>query len=97
MDLPRNKTAEQLRLIASKGGVVGIYFMPFLNPTSVATPEDVVAHLEHAVNVCGENYGCIGTDGGTTAVDDMAAYRARTRAEIAAHKAAGGRRHRREP
>src|SRR3546814_9557842 len=30
VDLPRNKTDEELRLVASKGGFVGIYFMPFL-------------------------------------------------------------------
>ena len=29
-DLPRNKTDEQLRKLADKGGVVGIYFMPYL-------------------------------------------------------------------
>lgn len=88
-DLPRNKTDEELRLVASRGGFVGIYFMPFLSPDSVAEPEDVVAHIDHAVNVCGEDHVGIGTDGGTTAVDDMAAYRARTRAEIAERRAAG--------
>ena len=30
-DLPRNKTDEELRLVAEKGGFIGIYFMPFLN------------------------------------------------------------------
>ena len=88
-DLPRNKTDEELRLVASRGGFVGIYFMPFLSPDSVAEPEDVVAHIDHAVNVCGEDHVGIGTDGGTTAVDDMAAYRARTRAEIAERRASG--------
>ena len=29
------------------------------------------------MNVCGEDHVGIGTDGGTTAIDDMAAYRAR--------------------
>ena len=88
-DLPRNKTDEELRAVADRGGFVGIYFMPFLNPRSVATPEDVVAHIDHAVNVCGEGHVGIGTDGGTTAVDDMAAYRARIRQEIAERRAAG--------
>ena len=36
-DLPRNKTDEELRLVADGGGFVGIYFMPFLNPTGHAT------------------------------------------------------------
>lgn len=88
-DLPRNKTDEELRLVASKGGFVGIYFMPFLDPQSRATADDVVAHIDHAVNVCGEDHVGIGTDGGTTAIDDMAAYRARIAREIADRKAAG--------
>lgn len=88
-DMPRNKTDEELRLVASKGGFVGIYFMPFLNPSSVASAADVVAHIEHAVKICGEDHVGIGTDGGTTAVDDMAAYRAAIRQEIAERKAAG--------
>jgi membrane dipeptidase len=48
--------------------------MPFLNLSGHATPEDVVAHIEHALKVCGEDHVGIGTDGGTTAIDDMAAY-----------------------
>ncbi|MGE0180008.1 MAG: dipeptidase [Sphingomonas sp.] len=88
-DLPRNKTDEELRLVGERGGFVGIYFMPFLSPDSVAEPEDVVAHIDHAVNICGEDHVGIGTDGGTTGVDDMAAYRARIREEIAERRAAG--------
>lgn len=88
-DLPRNKSDEELRLLAERGGFVGIYFMPFLSPDSVASADDVVAHIDHAVNVCGEDHVGIGTDGGTTAVDDMAAYRARAREEIAERRAAG--------
>jgi membrane dipeptidase len=41
--------------------------MPFLNPTSHATADDVVAHIEHAVDVCGEDHVGIGTDGPVTA------------------------------
>ena len=29
--------------------------MPFLNPSGHATAADVVAHLEHAIDVCGED------------------------------------------
>ena len=88
-DLPRNKTDAELRGVAQRGGFVGIYFMPFLNATSAATPEDVVAHIDHAVNVCGEDHVGIGTDGGTTGIDDWPAYRLRARQEIADRKAAG--------
>jgi membrane dipeptidase len=89
VDLPRNKTDEELRLVASRGGFVGIYFMPFLSPDSVAEAADVVAHIDHAVNVCGEDHVGIGTDGGTTGIDDMAAFRAAMRAEVAERRAAG--------
>jgi membrane dipeptidase len=88
-DLPRNKSDEELRLVAERGGFVGIYFMPFLSPDSVATAQDVVAHIDHAVNICGEDHVGIGTDGGTTGVDDMAAYRFKVRQEIAERRAAG--------
>lgn len=88
-DLPRNKSDAELRLVADRGGFVGIYFMPFLNPRSVASAADVVAHIEHAIKVCGEDHVGIGTDGGTTAVDDMIAYRAAIAREVAARQAAG--------
>ena len=74
VDLPRNKTDEELRLVAGHGGFVGIYFMPFLDRTGHATAADVVAHIKHAVNVCGEDHVGIGTDGGTTPIDDLQAY-----------------------
>lgn len=76
VDVPRNKTDEELRLVASKGGFVGIYFMPFINKTSHATADDVVAHIDHAVNVCGEDAVGIGTDGTVTAIDDLKGYMA---------------------
>lgn len=88
-DLPRNKTDEELRLVASRGGFVGIYFMPFLSADSNASAADVIAHIDHAVNVCGEDHVGIGTDGPITGVDDMAAYRRRIRTQVARRKAAG--------
>jgi len=88
-DLPRNKTDEELRLVADAGGFIGIYFMPFLNPTGHASAADVVAHLEHAVNVCGEDHVGIGTDGSVTQIDDLEAYQAVLAQEIADRRAAG--------
>jgi membrane dipeptidase len=88
-DVPRNKSDEELRLVASRGGFVGIYFMPFLVRSSVAHAEDVVAHIDHAVNVCGEDHVGIGTDGGTSAVDDMAGFRAAIARQVADRKARG--------
>ena len=88
-DLPRNKSDEELRLVASRGGFVGIYFMPFLSSGPNAGAADVVAHLDHAVNVCGEDHVGIGTDGPVTGVSDMAAYRRRIATEVALRKKMG--------
>jgi membrane dipeptidase len=88
-DLPRNKTDEELRLVAEKGGFVGIYFMPFLALDGQAHATDVVAHIEHALNVCGEDHVGIGTDGGTTQIDDLKAYAAALAKENAERRAAG--------
>jgi len=81
-DLPRNKTDAELRGVAEKGGFVGVYFMPYLNLSGHAHAEDVVAHIEHAVKVCGEDHVGIGTDGSITAIDDLEAYRSHLEAEI---------------
>ena len=88
-DLPRNKTDEELRLVASRGGFVGIYFMPFLNTSGHARAADVVEHIDHAVNVCGEDHVGIGTDGPVTAIDDLDAYRATLAEHVALRRQAG--------
>jgi membrane dipeptidase len=89
VDLPRNKTDAELKLVADKGGFVGIYFMPFLNPKGIVTADDVVAHIEHAVKVCGEDAIGIGTDGSVTQIDDLDAYRAVLAREIEERRKAG--------
>lgn len=63
-DHPRNRTDAELRAMAEKGGVAGIYFMPFLNAGRQATAADVIRHLEHMIDVAGEDHVSIGTDGG---------------------------------
>jgi membrane dipeptidase len=88
-DLPRNKTDEELRLVASKGGFVGIFFMPFLRLDGHSHAEDVVAHLEHAINVCGEDHVGIGTDGDATEIDDLPGYSAHLAKEVADRAKAG--------
>jgi membrane dipeptidase len=89
VDLPRNKTDAELRLVAERGGFVGIFFMPFLHPAGRTRAEDVVRHIEHAVNVCGEDHVGLGTDGSATPVDDLERYRGRLAKEVAARKQAG--------
>lgn len=88
-DLPRNKTDEELRLVAEKGGFVGVYFMPFLNLSGHALAEDVVAHIDHGVKVCGEDHVGIGTDGSVTQIDDLGAYQTALAAEHADRVAKG--------
>ena len=68
-DLPRNKTDEELRRLADKGGVMGIYFMPFLRTTGQPTSADLIGHIEHAVNVAGVDHVGLGTDGGISGIE----------------------------
>jgi len=67
-DHPRSKSDDVLRSVADKGGVVGIYLMPFLNASGPATANDLLRHIEHAVNVCGEDHVGIGSDQSITPV-----------------------------
>jgi membrane dipeptidase len=64
---PRNRTDAELRAMADKGGVAGIYFMPYLRVGFQPTAADVIRHLEHAMNVAGEDHVSIGSDGGISA------------------------------
>lgn len=72
VDVPRNTEDASLRALAVRGGVAGIYFMPFLRASGQQHAQDVVRHLEHAVNVCGEDHVGLGTDGNIprTQLDD---------------------------
>jgi membrane dipeptidase len=63
VDVPRNTHDRELKALADRGGVVGIYFMPFLRASGQPHAEDLIRHLEHAVNICGEDHVGLGTDG----------------------------------
>lgn len=76
---PRSKDDEELRAAADKGGVIGIYLMPFLSPGRVPTVDDVMAHVEHALDVCGEDHVGIGSDLSITPIDGSDEYRAKHR------------------
>lgn len=88
-DLPRNKSDATLRKLADRGGVVGIYLMPYLRMQGQPMASDVVAHIEHALKVCGEDHVGIGTDGAIGAVDLSAKYKADFAAEIASRRTRG--------
>lgn len=62
-DNPRNQWDIELKACADKGGVVGIFWTPFLVANGHATSVDLLRHMNHAVNVCGEDHIAIGTDG----------------------------------
>jgi len=76
VDVPRNKTDEELKLVADKGGYIGIYFVMFVAAGRVATVDDVVAHIKHAINVCGADHVGIGTDYGIVDPGEEKAVRA---------------------
>jgi membrane dipeptidase len=88
-DLPRNKSDRELRLVAEKGGFVGIYFMPFLAIGRQPMALDLVAHIEHAIKICGEDHVGLGTDGSVCAIDDMPAYMRDLDKEVQQRRAAG--------
>ncbi|MYH39435.1 MAG: hypothetical protein F4154_00270, partial [Candidatus Dadabacteria bacterium] len=64
VDHPRNLRDEQLRAISERGGVTGVVFYgKFLRKgQGLATLEDIYAHIDHIINVCGEDHVGIGTD-----------------------------------
>lgn len=65
---PRNKTDNELKQVAAKGGYVGIYLMPFLRGKGQPMAADLIAHIEHAVDICGEDHVGIGSDGSISPV-----------------------------
>jgi membrane dipeptidase len=68
---PRNKEDRELKALADRGGVVGIYMLPYLT-ASPKQPmlDDYLQHLEHALKVCGEEHVGIGSDVPFFHVDD---------------------------
>ena len=74
-DHPRNLTDDQMRVLAKKGGVAQItLYHGFLRTAGEATVLDVLAHLEHAIQVMGIEHVGISTDfdgdGGVRGFDD---------------------------
>jgi len=88
-DLPRNTADAELRAMADRGGVVGIIFWPYLRTDSQPMAVDVVRHLEHAINVCGEDHVGIGTDGPVAPIERGPAFEQDNRQTIAAMKRDG--------
>ena len=64
MEHPRNTSDASMKAVADRGGVVGVYFMPYLRADMHPAAADVIAHVEHVANVVGEDHVGIGTDNG---------------------------------
>ncbi|MEQ9569600.1 MAG: membrane dipeptidase, partial [Longimicrobiales bacterium] len=88
-DILRYESASAVRALSDRGGVVGIYFMPFLREEGQPMAADVIAHIEHAWNVCGEDHVGIGTDGGIPAIEFDEEYRRRHREDVRQRRARG--------
>jgi len=60
----RNKSDEEIRALAEKGGVVGVFNMSLWLTTEPKTSvEDVVRHIDHIVKVAGVDHVSFGSDG----------------------------------
>ena len=73
-DLPRNTGDAELRAMAERGGVAGIIFWPYLRTDTQPMAVDVIRHIEHAINLCGEDHVGIGTDSGVSPVPRTPEY-----------------------
>jgi membrane dipeptidase len=62
-DHPRNKSDEQIRFMAEKGGFVGVTMFPaFLARGAQSSVEDYVDAIEYTINLAGEEQVGLGTD-----------------------------------
>ncbi|HEY0230561.1 MAG TPA: membrane dipeptidase [Dokdonella sp.] len=88
-DLPRNVGDAELRAMARRGGAIGIIFWPYLRTEGQPTAIDLIAHLEHAIKVCGEDHVGLGTDGSLAPVERTPEFEKENR-EIIRETVAGG-------
>ncbi|HEX4388566.1 MAG TPA: membrane dipeptidase [Steroidobacteraceae bacterium] len=87
---PRTKSDEQLRALAGKGGVVGIFDLPYLT-ASPRQPQlaDYMQHLEHALKVAGPEHVGIGSDVDIGPFDTSPKGMAEFQEQLAARRNAG--------
>lgn len=87
---PRNKTDDELRAVAQTGGMVGIYALPYLTASpKQPTLDDYLAHMCHALKVCGEDHVGIGSDTTFNGFDPSPENMARFNQGVAYRKAQG--------
>jgi membrane dipeptidase len=61
-DSPRNRTDEELRMVADKGGVIGVVAFPSFVAEKDPTIEQWLGHLDYIVERVGPQHVAIGTD-----------------------------------
>lgn len=62
-DHPRNLTDDQIRMLISKGGVIGLTFVPiFVCKKEQVTITDFLKHIEHLLALGGEDHLAFGSD-----------------------------------
>lgn len=83
-DLPRNTDDATLRALADKGGVAGIIFWPYLRTDTQPMAIDVIRHIEHAIDICGEDHVGIGTDTGIAPIERTHDFEKENREWVAA-------------
>jgi membrane dipeptidase len=87
---PRTKTDAQLRSLAAKGGVVGIFDLPYLTASPhQPTVADYMQHLQHVLKVCGEDHVGIGSDVGIEPFDTSPKGMAEFQKELEQRRNAG--------
>ncbi|RZJ94482.1 MAG: Zn-dependent dipeptidase [Brevundimonas sp.] len=86
---PRNKSDRLMKALADKGGVMGLYELSYLTTPGQPTLEVYMAHLLHALDVCGEDHVGIGSDALLTPFDTSPESMAQWDASIEARRAAG--------
>ncbi len=78
----RNTTDENLRLLADRGGVVGVcQLRPFLTFKKKDNLHAYFDHVDHAVQVCGVDHVCIGSDRDHRVIEMTPEYEAELREE----------------
>ena len=87
---PRSKEDRELKAMAGKGGVVGIYFMPFIGPgPGGPTVEMLLRQIDHAIKVCGVDHVGIGSDLSTAPIEETPEYLKEFKSFVDARKARG--------
>ena len=76
---PRHRTNAEIRGVSASGGVTGIFIMPYLAKGRQPSAADVIRHLEHAVDVGGEDHVALGTDGAISPTELTESFRAEFR------------------